>query len=151
MRHYNDYYVAVKAAGRWYGELVGDTMTGYHGAGELDFNGSVTRGAMLIVDFMLWGSSSDGLQTSDWHSHTIAAFGVGPSHVPSAAEIKLSDFSEDAFDPRGDNPPKPQIGVNTDLALTWRNGATFSLAGKTTGLDAQTASITLGSHTLVFP
>ena len=150
MRRYNELYVAVKTGGKWYGEVIASTLTNYHGNADLTFNESSTRGSMLTVDFKLESGTSDGMDTYGYDTHTIAVFGLGPSHVPSAAQIKLHEFSDEQFDPRGDPPGKDNISINTDLAITWGSGATFTLAGKTTGLDKDTASNTLGSHTLVF-
>jgi tetratricopeptide (TPR) repeat protein len=150
---YADYKLGVKLAAGWYVASVAHGDVGHHcmSAGyTFDAAKPLSgQGARVLVSYDDDASCSNGSGDTSWSTVYQLIVGIGASKLPSATLPMLRAHHQTYAADYNDAHAK----VVGDVALDykWADDGTFTVTGKTVGIDPAEAPKLLGTHVIAFP
>jgi hypothetical protein len=147
-----DYAIVVKTAAGWFGAAAGAASGGSHCSDTRALRDatavSLASGTVLVVSWDDTGECEGNHGGSTWTQ--IDRQIIGGTTTLKSTPLTTTTHNELATDdPYGAHPHNRTV-IDVALTLAWGKDGTLTLAGKTTGLDKDSASNLLGAHTISF-
>lgn len=155
--HVSDFKLGVKVGASWYVAPVAHEEVSRHCALQYKLGDAkpqdlaAASGSEVVARYTIDGECWGGMVEESWSEERLVLVGTGASKVPSATPPLLRKRLETTVEDRIEHPDAKKTTANVALEFTWKPDGTFTVAGKTTGIDATEAGGLLGKHAITFP
>ncbi len=148
---YGDYKLGVKLATGWYVASVDHADVGHHCmSGGYAFDAAKPlSGNQVLVSYVDDAQCTNGSGDTNWSETRQIIVGIGASKIPAATTPLLRKHHQTYAADYNPNHAKTTVDVALDYA--WAADGTFTVSGKTLGIDPAEAGNLLGKHALTFP